>query len=153
MPADLRTVRPSWLVRNIMRPLTKVLNPVSVKMAGGPGFRLAARIHHVGRRSRAEYVTAVGARVKDGKILIPLTFGNESDWVRNVRAAGGATVEVRRRSYEIGAPEFLNWSEAPRVVRANFPLARSVFKVLGIKQFMQAPVLDSLVQPSTGNRG
>ena len=153
MPADLRTVRPSWLVRNIMRPLTKVLNPVSVKMAGGPGFRMAARIHHVGRRSGTAYVTAVGARVKDGEILIPLTFGNQSDWVRNVRASGGATVEVRRRSYEIGAPEFLTWSEARRVVRANFPLARSAFKILGIKQFLQAPVLDSLAHPSTANRG
>jgi deazaflavin-dependent oxidoreductase (nitroreductase family) len=122
-------------------------------MAGGPGFRMAARIHHVGRRSGTKYVTAVGARVKDGKVLIPLTFGNQSDWVRNVRAVGGATVEVRRRSYEIGAPEFLNWSEARRVVRANFPLARSAFKILGIKQFMRAPVLDSLAHPSTGNRG
>ena len=111
MPVDLQTVRPSWLVRTIIPPLTKVLNPLSVKMAGGPGFRMAVRMHHVGRRSGTAYVTAVGARVKDGKILIPLTFGNQSDWVRNVRASGGGTVEVRRRSYEIGVPEFLNWSE------------------------------------------
>ena len=27
MLADLQIVRPSWLVRNIVRPLTKVLNP------------------------------------------------------------------------------------------------------------------------------
>jgi deazaflavin-dependent oxidoreductase (nitroreductase family) len=143
MCADLQTVRPSWLVRNIMRPLTGVLNPISVKMAGGPGFRLGGRIHHVGRRTGTEYVTPVGARVKGGKVLIPLTFGNRSDWVRNVRAAGGATIEVRRRSYQMGAPEFLDWSEARKTIRADFPVARGVFKILGIRQFMQAPVLDS----------
>ena len=42
----------------------------------------------------------------------------------------------------MGAPEFLNWSEARPIVRANFPLARGVFKILGIKQFIRAPVVD-----------
>jgi hypothetical protein len=76
-------------------------------------------------------------------VLIPLTFGNGSDWVCNVRAAGGASVVIRRRSYEMGVPEFLNWPQARPIIRARFPVARGVFKVLGIKQFIQASVLDS----------
>ncbi len=127
-PQCLQAVRPSWLVRNVMRPLTRILNPISVKMAGRPGFRMAARVHHVGRRSGTKYVTPVGARVKDGQVLIPLTFGNQSDWVRNVRAAGGATVEVRRHPYEFREPQFVNWPEARQVVRATFPFARGAFK-------------------------
>jgi deazaflavin-dependent oxidoreductase (nitroreductase family) len=142
MLADLQPVRPSWLVRHIMQPLTKALNPVSVRMAGRPGFRVAGRIHHVGRRSGTRYVTPIGARIIDGNVLIPLTFGNQSDWVRNLRDAGGATVEVRRRSYEIGAPNFLNWPEARQTVSSTFPWARVAFKILGIKQFIQAPLLD-----------
>ena len=141
MIGELQPVRPSWLVRNIMRPLTKMLNPVSVKMAGRPGFRMASRLHHVGRRSGACYITPVGARIKDDHVLIPLTFGNQSDWVRNVRAAGGATIEVNRRSYAMGAPEFLYWADARPIVRSFFPLARSGFKILGIKQFLDAPVI------------
>jgi deazaflavin-dependent oxidoreductase (nitroreductase family) len=143
MPVDLEPVPPSRLVRYVMRPLTRVLNPLSLQMAGGPGFRMAGRIHHVGRRSGSEFVTPIGVRLKDGKILIPLTFGNQSDWVRNVRAAGGATVEVRGHSYQMAAPEFLNWTEARPIVRGHFPVARGVFKVLGIKQFIQAAVVDS----------
>jgi deazaflavin-dependent oxidoreductase (nitroreductase family) len=143
MTIDLEPVSPSWLVRNVMRPLTKVLNPLSVKMAGGPGFRMAGRIHHVGRRSGSEFVTPIGVRLRDGEILIPLTFGNQSDWVRNVRAAGGATIEVRGHCYQMGAPEFLNWTEARSTVRGYFPVARVVFKILGIKQFIHAPLLDS----------
>jgi deazaflavin-dependent oxidoreductase (nitroreductase family) len=141
MLVELQPVRPSWLVRTIMRPLTKRLNPVSVKMAGRPGFRMASRLHHVGRRSGACYITPVGARIKDDHVLIPLTFGNQSDWVRNVRAAGGATIEVNRRSYAMGAPEFLYWADARPIVRSFFPLARSGFKILGIKQFLDAPVI------------
>jgi deazaflavin-dependent oxidoreductase (nitroreductase family) len=143
MLADLQAVRPSWLVNNIVRPFTKLLNPISVKMAGRPGFRMAGRIHHVGRRSGMDYVTPIGARIKNGQVLIPLTFGNRSDWVRNVRIAGGASLEVRGRSYQMGPPEFLNWSEARRIVRTTYPVARITFKILGIKQFMQASVLES----------
>jgi deazaflavin-dependent oxidoreductase (nitroreductase family) len=142
VPVELEPVPPSWLVRNVMRPLTRVLNPLSVKMAGRPGFRMAGRIHNVGRRSGSAYVTPIGVRLKDGKILIPLTFGNKSDWVRNVHAAGGATVEIRGHSYQMGAPEFLNWTDARPVVRHYFPVARGVFKTLGIKQFIHAQVLD-----------
>ena len=143
MTSELQPVRPSWLVRNIMRPLTKMLNPVSVKMAGRPGFRMAGRLHHVGRRSGACYITPVGARIKDDHILIPLTFGNQSDWVRNVRAAGGATIEVNRRSYAMRAPEILCWADARPIVRSFFPLARSGFKMLGIKQFFYAAVIET----------
>lgn len=139
----VKEVQPSWLVCHAIRPMTRVLNPVSVKMAGRPGFRMAGRIHHVGRRSGTPYVSPVGVKVKDGMVLIPLTFGNQSDWVRNVRAAGGATVDVRRRPYTFGPPEFINWTDARGLVRANYPLARGGFKLLGIKQFMYAPVLDA----------
>lgn len=124
-----------------MRPLTRGLNPLSVRMAGRPGFRMAGRVHHVGRRSGTSYVTPIGVRIHDGQVLIPLTFGNQSDWVRNLRAAGGATVDVRGRSYEVGAPIFLDWAEAGPAVKATFPVARFVFRILGIKQFVQAPVI------------
>jgi deazaflavin-dependent oxidoreductase (nitroreductase family) len=140
MLVEVATVQPSWLVRTIIKPVTKLLNPVALKMAGAPGFRMAGRVHHVGRRSGTKYVTPVGAHIKAGKVLIPLTFGNQSDWVRNVRAAGGALIEVRRRAYKMGEPEFLDWPSARQTVRANFPLARAGFRVLGIKQFIQAPV-------------
>jgi deazaflavin-dependent oxidoreductase (nitroreductase family) len=142
MLAELQPVRPSWVVRTVMRPLTKALNPVSVKMAGLPGFRMAGRLHHAGRRSGVCYITPVGARIKDDHVLIPLTFGNQSDWVRNVCAAGGATVEVNRRSYAMGAPEFLYWADARSIVRSFFPLARSGFRMLSIKQFVYAPVIE-----------
>jgi hypothetical protein len=43
---------------------------------------------------RQAIVTSVGARLQAGIVLIPLTFGNRSDWARNVRAAGECSVRL-----------------------------------------------------------
>jgi hypothetical protein len=47
----LEPVGPSPIVKIVMRPMTKMLNPLIVKLAGGRHFGMAAQIRHVGRRS------------------------------------------------------------------------------------------------------
>src|SRR5204862_7872584 len=88
----LTPVPPSLVVRVAMRPMTKVLNPLMGKLAGRRHIRMAAEIRHVGRTSRRAYVTSVGAHVSGDVAVIPLTFGNQSDWSKNVRAAGGCSI-------------------------------------------------------------
>ncbi len=130
-------VAPSRFVRLVIRPLTKVLNPRMVKRAGQPGFEGAAQIHHVGRRSGRPYVTPVGARLAGEVFVIPLTFGNQSDWVRNVRAAGRCTIRLDGVGYEAVRPEFMGTAEARQMVRSVYPAGmRAAFRVLGIRQFM-----------------
>jgi hypothetical protein len=69
--------------------------------------------------------------------VIPLTFGNQSDWVRNVRAAGGATIRLNGASYRAIRPGFAPTAQARELVRSVYPPAmRAAFRVLGIKQFM-----------------
>ncbi|MFM9377767.1 nitroreductase family deazaflavin-dependent oxidoreductase [Gordonia sp. VNK21] len=51
-----------------------------------------AVVEHVGRRSGTQYSTPVLAWVEGGKLSIPLVYGTESDWVRNVLAAGEFTL-------------------------------------------------------------
>ncbi|HET7015622.1 MAG TPA: hypothetical protein VFI65_17015, partial [Streptosporangiaceae bacterium] len=48
---SLRPVRPSAFVRIVMRPMTKRLNPLLLKLAGRDNFQMAAQVRHVGRRS------------------------------------------------------------------------------------------------------
>ena len=43
--------RPSWFVRVVMGPMTKVLNPAMRRLAGRPHFQMAALVRHTGRRS------------------------------------------------------------------------------------------------------
>ena len=78
----LKPVGPSLIVKIVMRPMTKMLNPLIVKLAGRRHFHMAAQIRHVGRRSKRTYTTPVSARRSGDMIVIALTFGNQSDWLR-----------------------------------------------------------------------
>ena len=134
----METVAPSLLVRVAMRPMTKVLNPLMARFAGRRHLPLAAQLRHTGRKSGRSYVTTVGARVHGDVIVIPLTFGNQSDWARNVYAAGGCSVHINGAAYHLVNPQFLDVAEAKQAARVLFhAVERLAFKVLGIKQFMR----------------
>ena len=45
-------------------------------------------------------------------IVIALTFGNQSDWSRNVRAAGGRSIRVNGRDYHATNPQFISREDA-----------------------------------------
>ena len=133
----LAVVRPSPLVAVVMGPLTKVLNPVMRKLAGRRHVMMAAQIRHVGRRSGRAYVTPAGARLTGDTFVVPLTFGNTSDWSRNVRAAGGCEIRLDGTDYRAVRPELADRDQAAPVVRAAFgPVERAMFRMLGIRQYL-----------------
>jgi deazaflavin-dependent oxidoreductase (nitroreductase family) len=133
----LAPVGPSWLARMVIRPMTKVLNPLIIKFAGRRYFGMAAQIQHVGRRSGNVYLTPATAHVYGDVIVVALTFGNQSDWARNVRAAGGCTMRINGRSYRATDPEFLSREEARSLLKAAFsPAQRFGMSMLGVRQFL-----------------
>ena len=75
-------VRPSRLVRVVMRPLTKVLNPATRTFAGRRHMTMAAQVRHVGRKSGRPYVTPVGAHRAGDTFVIPLTLRCQAWWRR-----------------------------------------------------------------------
>jgi deazaflavin-dependent oxidoreductase (nitroreductase family) len=134
----LQPVAPALLVRVVIRPMTKVLNPVIIKFAGRKHFAVAAQIHHVGRRSAKAYVTPATARLHGDVIVVALTFGNQSDWARNVRAVGGCWIRLNGRHYHATNPEFVSREDAGDLIRSAFsPLERASLRLLGIRQFMR----------------
>ena len=64
-----------------------------------------ALIEHTGRRSGQPYATPVIAVPVAGGFLIPLVYGEITDWYRNLQATGGGTLQWHGDSYRIGAPE------------------------------------------------
>jgi deazaflavin-dependent oxidoreductase (nitroreductase family) len=96
-----------------------VTNPVARLVAGWlPPF---AVILHRGRTSGREYRTPVWAFRADQGFVIALTYGADSDWVRNVTRAGGCTLLRGGRSLEAVDPRLRAGPEAmtlvPRLVR------------------------------------
>ncbi len=71
-------------------------------------------------------------RAPDG-FLIALTYGRDSQWVRNVLAAGGCELETRGVRYLLSAPTILH-----DPTRRRFPLfVRMMLGIIGANDFMQ----------------
>jgi deazaflavin-dependent oxidoreductase (nitroreductase family) len=153
----LEPVGPSLIVKIAMRPMTRMLNPLIVKLAGRRHFHMAAQIRHAGRRSGRTYTTPVSARRSGDMIVIALTFGNQSDWSRNVRSAGGGTIRIEGKDYNVTQPRIMSRQEAKPLVQAAFsPMDRAGFRILGIKQVMilRAASAEHLPGPAaTANAG
>lgn len=106
---------PNWLAR-----FNKVAtNRVTRGPAGHlPGFAVIA---HEGRRSGRRYRTPVNAFARDGGFAIPLTYGPDVDWVKNVLAAGAADLTTRGRTYRATRPRTIrdpDRAATPRPVSA-----------------------------------
>jgi deazaflavin-dependent oxidoreductase (nitroreductase family) len=130
-------VRPSRFVRSVFGPLTRILNPVLVKLAGRRHVRFAAQIRHTGRRSGRQYVTPASARLAGDTFVIPLTFGNSSDWSRNVLAAGGCSIRLDGVDYRAVRPRLASREQALLQAHPAFnPVERAMFWMLGIRQFL-----------------
>ena len=142
--ADAGLVPPSRFVRIVMGPMTRPLNPLIVKAAGRRHFGMAAQIRHTGRRSGRSYTTPASARISGDVAVIPLTFGSQSDWSRNVRAAGGCSIRLNGRDYDATRPELLSVTDVQPLVRSMFsPVERAAFRMLGIRQVMRLRLADA----------
>ena len=140
--ANLRPVQPSGFVRIVMRPMTKRLNPLMLKLAGREKFHTAAQIRHVGRGSGRSYTTPVSARLSGNVAVIPLTFGNVSDWAKNIRAAGGCEIRLDGKEYVASNPRFVGAPEIKPLLRTLFKRREvAMFKMLGIVQFIRLDVI------------
>ena len=95
-------------VRDSVRSFNKhVLNPAMMALAGRR-FWYAAVIRHTGRSSGKQYSTPVVAVNVPGGIVVPLPYGRDVDWLRNVLAAGSATITNNGRTYSVARPEVID---------------------------------------------
>ena len=144
-----QVIPPSRLVRSVMRPLTKLLNPLMKTVSGGRHMGMAATVVHTGRRTGRSYATVTGARRSGSEFLIPLTFGTESDWCRNLRAAGGGAVRLDATTYEVVASRVYETRTIRPLVESTYPAAmRTLLKVLGIKAFLRLEIVSPLPTPT-----
>lgn len=87
------------------------LNPVVLATAGRVNSPYAV-MHHVGRRSGRHYTTPVRVRPTPVGFIVPLPYGRDVDWCRNILAAGGAVITWQGQDYAVAAPEVLSTAAA-----------------------------------------
>ena len=108
-----------------------VTNRIARRVAGrAPGFAI---VEHVGRRSGRTYRTPVNIFTNgQDRYVIALTYGRDSQWVRNVLAAGGAEVVTRGRRLRLVEPVVIRDQQ-----RTMMPAGvRSVLGVIRVDDFM-----------------
>lgn len=83
-----------------------------------------AVILHRGRRSGRPYRTPVLAFRQERRLVIAALYGEESEWLWNLRAAGGGRIVRMGRTFELGELSVVDTSAAAELARLS-PLARA----------------------------
>jgi deazaflavin-dependent oxidoreductase (nitroreductase family) len=123
-----------------IRWLARAVQPIASPLAGNRWFPLWAILRHTGRTSGKNYaIPVVALRTPDG-FMIPLPFGDASQWARNVFAAGGGTLRFAGREYQFDQPQIVDHEAAathlPRFL--SFLTAR-----LGLRQYVLVRLVSS----------
>jgi deazaflavin-dependent oxidoreductase (nitroreductase family) len=93
-----------------------------------------AIIEHRGRTSGKVYQTPIMAFPFAGGFDVALTYGPQTDWVRNVQAAGSCALEYRRRRIELADPE--HFTAMPDSASIPIPV-RWGLRVLGVHEYLR----------------
>lgn len=116
--------------RTIARLNKAGLNRVTVRVAPWlPGFGVVV---HRGRKSGRTYRTPVNVFVAPGGYIVALTYGKDSDWVRNVLAAGGCELVTRGAAVALRSPRLYR-DEARTGIRVP---ERQILGLLGVSDFL-----------------
>jgi deazaflavin-dependent oxidoreductase (nitroreductase family) len=87
--------------RMLSRYTRRYVNGVALRLVGRAAF---ADLEHVGRRSGLVRHTPLRAFRGRDKVVIGLNFGRDSDWVKNIQAAGSCRMRLGGEQLELGAP-------------------------------------------------
>ncbi|HJP73845.1 MAG TPA: nitroreductase family deazaflavin-dependent oxidoreductase [Pseudonocardiaceae bacterium] len=123
--------------RSVARFNRRVTNRVFGKLAPfAPGFGM---IVHKGRKSGRTFRTPVNIFRAENGYVVALTYGSQSDWVRNVVAAGGCDAIMRGQTVHLTEPELVRDPRRRRVPAFTRPILGAV----GVDEFLLLHAVNS----------
>jgi deazaflavin-dependent oxidoreductase (nitroreductase family) len=108
-----------------------------------PGFGVVV---HRGRRSGRRYQTPVNVFPVGNGYVFALTYGPDTDWVKNVLAAGGCELHTRGHVIQLVSPRLFH-DQSRRDIR---PLERQILRILGVADFLSLQV-KAAAHPAPGH--
>jgi deazaflavin-dependent oxidoreductase (nitroreductase family) len=124
---------PRWLARLNRVGLNRITRHVATRL---PGFGV---IVHRGRKTGRLYRTPVNVFARPGGYSVALTYGTDSEWLRNVLAAGACVLETGGRRIELVHPRVVH--DPTR--RPVPPPVRLILGLLNVSHFLELD-LDSM---------
>jgi deazaflavin-dependent oxidoreductase (nitroreductase family) len=125
------------LPRALARFNRRVTNRVQIHWAPLlPGYGV---LEHVERRSGAVYRTPLNVfAARDGFVVL-LTYGPDTDWLRNLQAAGHADLVHRRRRYRVSEPRVLSGGSGRPLLPVPVRLVSRVARIDGVLRLTATP--------------
>ncbi|MEV0912588.1 nitroreductase family deazaflavin-dependent oxidoreductase [Streptomyces hokutonensis] len=97
--------------RLLSRRLRGRVNRTTLRFAGHLAF---ADLEHVGRRTGTVRHTPLRAFRTGDTVVVGINFGRDSDWLKNIQAAGRCRMRLGRTWLELGAPRIVPAEEGVR---------------------------------------
>jgi deazaflavin-dependent oxidoreductase (nitroreductase family) len=117
--------------KTITRFNRRVVNPVARRFAGRiPPFAIVV---HQGRTSGKDYRTPIMAFRSPGGFAFALTYGPDTDWVRNIIAAGHGALVYRKQELPIGDPRLARKAEVRHLLPAP---VRFILRLAHVDDFL-----------------
>jgi deazaflavin-dependent oxidoreductase (nitroreductase family) len=132
--------------RSLARFNRRFTNRLTLRVASYlPGFAI---VNHLGRKSGRAYHTPVNAFRTDDGYIIALTYGSESDWVKNVLAAGWCELQTRGWRVRLTNPRIetdnsKSWAPLP---------VRLILDLIDAPQYMRLSAAHRNSVTATGRR-
>ena len=115
-----------------LRPITtRLFNPLARRFAGRlPWFGI---LTYRGRTSGRTYHTPLNVFRRGDSYVFALTYGGDTQWVKNVVAAGSCTLRTRGRDIRLVDPELVR-DPARRLMP---PLVRAILALDDVSEFLR----------------
>ena len=113
---------------------TRTFNRFARRVAGTRAMPVWALVHHVGRTSGKAYATPVAVVPSPDAFYVALPWGRDTDWVRNLLAAGGGTMAWKGTTYDVSEPTFVEKAE---VLSAADSFRRQMLKRWSLSDFLR----------------
>ncbi len=120
----------------LIKRYNKLTRPLKVRSAGRSG--LIAAVHHEGRRSGTPYTTPVIAYRSAEQVFVPLPYGTDVDWLRNLRAAGRGVVDLDGHVLDVERPDVVAVGEVEELLPASM---RRIIRMNGTREAVRMRVV------------
>ena len=123
---------PRWLARFNLHVTNRLLGPLAADL---PGIGV---VLHIGRKTRQQYRTPVLVFRRGNRLIIALTYGRESQWVRNVLAEDGCELDTESRRLQLSHPHLFHDEH-----RGAMPaFVRFVLSLLNVSDFLEFTIAE-----------
>jgi hypothetical protein len=114
---------------------SRYFNPVSKKLAGR--FPPWDQIYHIGRISGRKYFTPIVSVPIEGGYIIPLPYGKDTDWCKNIRASNKFKLIRLKKVIPLKNPTVIGKEEA---LAAFPPLLGSLINLSGCELYLRSEI-------------